>query len=59
MKGEEELLQSNNPFAMVILTTLTALKRGKISQEELFDMKLNVARRLFEKGFENRKLEEC
>ncbi|MDZ7896823.1 MAG: hypothetical protein U5N85_02185 [Arcicella sp.] len=54
--NEEELLQSNNPFAMVILTTLTALKKGKISQEELFDMKIDLARRLFEKGFEKQKI---
>jgi Putative transposase, YhgA-like len=54
--NEEGLLQSNNPFAMVILTTKIALKKGKITQEELFTEKLELAKRLFEKGFSKDKI---
>jgi Putative transposase, YhgA-like len=53
---ESELLQSDNPFAMVILTTKIALKKGKVTQEELFDEKLELAKRLFEKGLSKEKI---
>lgn len=45
-QSEEMLIESTNPFAMVILTTLAALKKGKMTEAELFSEKIDLARRL-------------
>ena len=50
-QNEAELLESNNPFAMVILTVLVALKKGKQSEDELFTEKIALAKRLLSKQF--------
>jgi predicted transposase YdaD len=55
-QNEERLVESNNPFAMVILTALVALKKGKISEDELLSEKIALARRLFEKEFSKDKI---
>lgn len=48
---ENELLQSNNPFAFVILTALLALQRNKLTDKALFDLKLELMRKLLEGKF--------
>jgi hypothetical protein len=40
----QKLADSDNPFALVILTAFTAIKKGKITQEELFDLKVELAK---------------
>jgi hypothetical protein len=43
-QDSQKLAESDNPFALVILTAFTAIKKGKITQEELFDLKIDLAR---------------
>jgi hypothetical protein len=43
-QDSQKLAESDNPFALVILTAFTAIKKGKISQEELFDLKIELAK---------------
>lgn len=49
---EEDLEQSDNPFALVILTTRAALKRenGEYTEEEYFQRKLELAHWLKDKS---------
>ena len=48
---EQTLLESSNPFAMVILTVLAALKKGKLTENELLTEKIVLAKRLLAKDF--------
>ncbi len=45
-QDEQMLRESDNPFATVILTVQTALKRKKMSEDELFNLKVELARTL-------------
>ena len=56
-QNQETLAGSNNPFAMVVLTALVALKKGKVSEEELLSQKINLLKRLTDKGFTRQKIE--
>jgi predicted transposase YdaD len=56
LQDEVSLEQKNNPFAMVILTVLTALKKGKVSNEELFDLKISLAKRLLSRQIDKDKI---
>ena len=51
------LVQSQNPFAMVVLTALVALQKGKISETALLDQKVNLLKSLVAKGFNREKIE--
>jgi hypothetical protein len=35
--NENELLASDNPFALVALTARTAIKKGRVQERELFE----------------------
>ena len=50
-QDEAILLESDNPFAIVVLTVLAALKKGKLSEKELFNEKMSLAKRLLSKQF--------
>ena len=55
---DEELLASDNPFALVILIARQGLLRGKDLDKRLLEGKLFIFRRLYEKGLmEKRKLQ--
>jgi len=56
-QDQDVLSESQNPFAMVILTALVALKKGKISEEELLSQKISLLKRLITKGFSRKKIE--
>jgi len=47
----KDFQNSNNPFAIVMETALYGLKKNKLKDEKLFAVKLDLARRLNEKGF--------
>lgn len=47
----EDFQKSENPFAMVLETAWYALKQNKLSDENNFALKLDLARRLHRKGF--------
>ena len=53
---DEELGQSDNPFAHVILAARTSLLEGKIPEPDLLERKILIARKLFLKGFPSRKI---
>jgi len=53
---EELLLESHNPFAMAVLTALVALKKGKVTEDELFSGKIYLAKRLLEREFSKDKI---
>jgi predicted Rdx family selenoprotein len=53
---EKELEKSENPFASVILVVLTALKKGKISENSLFDLKKQLLKKLHAKDFSREKI---
>jgi len=48
-QDKEELRRSSNPFAIVILTALVALKKGKVTEETLLDLKTDLIRALLKK----------
>ena len=48
-QDEDELRKSNNPFAIVILTVLIALQKGKVVEEELLTLKNGLLKALFRK----------
>lgn len=52
----EELNNNNNPFALVILTVLLALQRGRQVEEELLPLKTNIARALYKKAIPAKKV---
>ncbi|WP_461044370.1 Rpn family recombination-promoting nuclease/putative transposase [Spirosoma harenae] len=45
-QNEANLLANPNPFALVILTAKTALKAGTLSEDELLNLKLSIAKSL-------------
>jgi hypothetical protein len=51
-----ELRSSNNPFAVVIRVVQTALKKGLISDEKLFDLKIELVKELLKKNFPKTKI---
>jgi len=53
--SDEELLASDNPFALVILIARQALLRGKNLDNRLLEGKLFIFRKLYEKGLMNKK----
>lgn len=52
-----ELSKSNNPFAIVLETAWYSLNKIKLLDEDLFQLKLRLARNLFQKGFKKKKIE--
>ena len=54
--SDEELDRSSNPFAQVIVAAKIRLQEGKVSEEELLNIKLLAARKLQEKGFAMEKI---
>ncbi len=47
----EDFQKSNNPFAIVLETAWYALKQNKLTDENHFALKLDLARRLHKRGF--------
>ena len=54
-QGESELAKSKNPFAIVVLTVLLALKKGKIPEEKLYSLKFELGRKLLGLDIEKEK----
>jgi hypothetical protein len=53
---DEELANSENPFALVVLAAKTALLERKIPEQELLNRKVSIARRLLQGGIQTRKV---
>ena len=56
-QNEELLMGSENPFAMVILTVLLAIKKGKFGDEHLFQRKYSLAKMLLSKSMTKKKID--
>jgi hypothetical protein len=54
--SDEELEESRNPFALVVLAARVALMTGRIPELELLERKLGVAKGLMRKGFSSKKV---
>jgi predicted transposase/invertase (TIGR01784 family) len=54
--NEKELKQSNNPFAVVVRVVQTALKKDKMPENQLFDLKLELVKELLKKNFTKEKI---
>ena len=50
-QNEQGLAESNNPFAIAILTVLLELKKKKLDDDRLLNLKVALARQLQAKGF--------
>jgi hypothetical protein len=53
---DQELGESNNPFALVVLAAKTSLLEKKIPEMELLERKILIANKLFQKGFTSKKI---
>lgn len=53
---DRKLTESDNVFAQVIMTVKIALKAKKLSQQDLFDLKIQLARRLIAQNISRRKI---
>ena len=56
-QNEIELKKSENPFAVVVLTALLNLKKGKTAEINLVDLKITLMKNLIEKKFARSKIE--
>jgi predicted transposase YdaD len=54
--SDEELENSSNPFAQVILAARIRLLEGQVTEDDLLMIKLIAARKLFAKGFDTVKV---
>ena len=55
-KDENTLRKSDNPFATVVLTVLTALKKGKIDELERLDLTMDIVKDLLGKNYPKDKI---
>jgi predicted transposase YdaD len=55
-QSEKALKESQNPFAIVLLTVLLALKKDKINEVELVDLKLELVKNLLKKEIPKKKI---
>lgn len=55
-QDEATLEKSENPFAMVVLTVLLASKSKKQTDEDLYNLKFSLAKRLIEHKFSKKKI---
>jgi hypothetical protein len=55
-QDERELQKSNNPFAIIVLTVLVALQKGKVTEEQLFNLKFELAKTLLQKNIPKDKI---
>lgn len=55
-QDEEALTQSENPFAIVVLTVLLAIKRKKLDDEDLYQLKLQIFRNLYRRNIDPKKM---
>ena len=53
---DNELKESNNPFALVVLAAKTALLEGRIPERELLERKLLIAKELLKRGYTKHKV---
>jgi hypothetical protein len=55
---ERELIQSLNPFAIIVLATFIALKKGKMDDEGIAKVKRNLTKMLYERNYPKVKIQK-
>ncbi len=55
-QDEEALRKMDNPFAIVVLTVLLALKKTKKNELELIDLKMDLVKELMKRNIEKKKI---
>ena len=56
-QNEETLRQSDNPFSIVMLTVLLALKKKKVPEIKLVDLKMDIVKELYKKEIPKKKIQ--
>jgi len=57
-QNETALLRHENPFSVVVLTVLLALKKKKLDDEKLYDLKYLLAKNLLKKNISKKKIDD-
>ena len=57
-QNEKILAEEDNPFAVVILTVLLALKKKKLDDESLYNLKYQLAKNLLQKKIPRKKIDD-
>ncbi|WP_221394658.1 hypothetical protein [Dyadobacter sp. NIV53] len=57
-QDETVLLHHENPFSIVVLTVLLALKKKKLDDEKLYNLKYSLAKNLLRKNIPKRKVDD-
>jgi hypothetical protein len=57
-QDEDALAKSDNPFSIVVLTVLLALKKKKLNDESLYNLKYAIAKNLLEKNLPKKKIDD-
>lgn len=57
-QNEQSLSENDNPFSIVILTILLALKKKKLNDESLFNLKYLLAKNLLKRKIEKKKIDD-
>ncbi|MBE9466506.1 hypothetical protein ACFP1I_23915 [Dyadobacter subterraneus] len=57
-QDETALIENENPFAIVVLTVLLALKKKKLDDESLFDLKYSLAKNLLMRKIPEKKIDD-
>ncbi|SEJ20491.1 conserved hypothetical protein (putative transposase or invertase) [Dyadobacter koreensis] len=57
-QDETELIENENPFAIIVLTVLLALKKKKLDDESLFDLKYSLAKNLLRRKISKKKIDD-
>lgn len=53
-----EKFENENPFAIIVLTALLALKKKKLDDESLFDLKYSLAKNLLRRKISKKKIDD-
>ena len=56
-QDQTTLRQSNNPFSIVMLTVLLALKKKKVPEIKLVDLKMDIVKELYKKEIPKKKIQ--
>jgi predicted transposase YdaD len=56
-QNEKTLQESNNPFSIVMLTVLLALKKKRVDEIKLVDLKMDIVKHLYRKEIPKKKIQ--
>ena len=57
-QDETALMENENPFSIVVLTVLLALKKKKLDDDSLFDLKYSLAKNLLRRKISKKKIDD-